>query len=141
MKKLNRYHAMHTTTLFVFVSVFLSVVHCFQLFFISNLLLMLYIVSMLSMPPQATRFPLGEKAEVITHADFRGITCRDIRNLTHLIRNLTHLHKNTSEKHLYLVTGPAIPNNQFAVQRSAHLTKSHFYFLETVRSRFKVVIC
>ena len=41
----------------------------------SNLLLMLYMVSMLSMPPQATRLPLGEKADVITHADFRGITC------------------------------------------------------------------
>ena len=39
-----------------------------------DLLLMLYMVSMLSMPPHATRLPLGEKAEVITHADFRGIT-------------------------------------------------------------------
>ena len=37
---------------------------------------MLYMVSMLSIPPQATRFPEGEKAEVITQAEARGITWR-----------------------------------------------------------------
>ena len=72
-------------------------------------------VSMLSIPPQATRFPLGEKAEVITQADFKGITCTNIKWI--LMKQFVHL---------YLVACPAIPNNQFPVQRSANLPNLNF---------------
>ena len=71
-------------------------------------------VSMLSMPPQATMFPLGANTAVMTHADLNRVV------YIFTIESLDAVNIYSPQRNdLSLVACPAVPDYEFAVQGAA----------------------